>query len=244
LTESDLLFERTEIVDLIRLESKIQRGLETFMEVGSALMEINERKLYRHTHKTFAVYCREKWGMSKSYAYDLISGAKTAHHILSGASDVQRPETESQMRILLQLPLAQRIEAWQRATATAPDGKITADHVQAVVDQMLVDQPAIYESKMESNLYVYAISESDQGPTKIGFAADVEERMATLQIGNPRQLNLAGSFSSLRAPEVEKATKRKLQYCQIRGEWYAIDPLSAIRTILSCMGADTDNNQK
>jgi hypothetical protein len=42
---------------LVELEHKIGRGLKTFIEVGEALVEIRESKLYLLEHKTFAEYC-------------------------------------------------------------------------------------------------------------------------------------------------------------------------------------------
>ncbi len=43
-----------EVRRLTELESVIDRGLETFMEVGRALLEIRESKLYRKSYKTLA----------------------------------------------------------------------------------------------------------------------------------------------------------------------------------------------
>ena len=38
---------------LVELERAVDRGLQTFVEVGQALAEICERKLYRASHDTF-----------------------------------------------------------------------------------------------------------------------------------------------------------------------------------------------
>ena len=50
--------------DLARLEAIVAKGLQTFLEVGAALTEIWDRKLYRAEHATFADYCKTKWGMT------------------------------------------------------------------------------------------------------------------------------------------------------------------------------------
>jgi len=136
-TALDLLLNETEIADMDRLETTIQRGLDTFMEVGSALAEINERKLYRQTHATFADYCRQRWNMHRSRAYQLMNASKTAERIVSTNVDIPKPESEGQIRPLSQLAPERQAEAWQRAVATAPDGEVTGEHVQAVVDEML-----------------------------------------------------------------------------------------------------------
>lgn len=62
---------------LAELETIVERGQQTFLEVGNALREIQERKLYRGTHATFAEYLKEKWSISKAHAYRQIKAAKT-----------------------------------------------------------------------------------------------------------------------------------------------------------------------
>jgi hypothetical protein len=66
----------TERKDLARLEGTLEAGLKTFFDVGHALAEIRERRLYRATHKTFEDYCREKWGFSRQRGQQLIAAAE------------------------------------------------------------------------------------------------------------------------------------------------------------------------
>ncbi|HEX6762895.1 MAG TPA: hypothetical protein VF094_08855 [Gaiellaceae bacterium] len=42
---------------LAELEHVVEQGLQTFVEVGLALAEIRDGRLYRATHSTFAEYC-------------------------------------------------------------------------------------------------------------------------------------------------------------------------------------------
>ena len=53
----------TERDRLSELEPLIERGMTSFVEVGNALLEISDRRLYRETHSTFAEYCGAKWKM-------------------------------------------------------------------------------------------------------------------------------------------------------------------------------------
>lgn len=122
--------------DLRLLERRIEGGLRTFVDVGNALAEIKERKLYRLGHKTFDDYVRERWQMGKSRAYQLISAATTAKN-LSTVVDIPAPENERQMRPLSQLAPERRAEAWQKAAERAGEETVTETHVQAVVDEML-----------------------------------------------------------------------------------------------------------
>src|SRR5260221_3259797 len=47
--------------DFAECEAVIQRGWQTFVEVGRALARIRDQKLYRAEHDTFETYCRQKW---------------------------------------------------------------------------------------------------------------------------------------------------------------------------------------
>lgn len=63
---------------LARNEATIARGLSVFMEVGNALMDIRDRKLYRDQHATFEAYLNDRWGISRTRGYQLMSAAQTA----------------------------------------------------------------------------------------------------------------------------------------------------------------------
>lgn len=147
-----------EIDRLERLEATINRGVKTFLEVGNALCEIRDDRLYRNTHKTFECYLDSKWGMTRTRAYQLIDAAKAVEDLstrvdklpqtecqareaecqagedLSTRVDVL-PQTEFQARPLVALPPEKRREVWAEVVETAPAKKITAKHVRAVVDR-------------------------------------------------------------------------------------------------------------
>ena len=119
-------------IELSRREKIIERGLRSFVEVGRALMEIRDKRLYESRYSTFEVYCRERWSLSRPYAYQLMDGSKVARNV-SAIADIQ-PVTESQARPLTKLKDAeQQREAWAEAVETAPAGKVTARHVAKVV---------------------------------------------------------------------------------------------------------------
>lgn len=61
---------------LAELESVIERGVPTFMEVGRALAEIRDTRLYRETHPTFEAYCRDRWGFTDRRARQLIAASR------------------------------------------------------------------------------------------------------------------------------------------------------------------------
>jgi hypothetical protein len=52
---------------LTELEKMIARGKKTFVEVGLALAEIRDLRLYRREYSGFQEYCQKKWGWEKRY---------------------------------------------------------------------------------------------------------------------------------------------------------------------------------
>lgn len=118
---------------LTELEAVIERGLQTFVDVGTALMEIRDSRLYRESHGTFEEYCRERWGFTDRRARMMIAAAEVAGNLQTGTIVPVLPTTESQARPLTSLPADTQREVWQRAVETAPNGKITARHVEQTV---------------------------------------------------------------------------------------------------------------
>lgn len=116
-----------EHAELLAYEAVIRRGMETFLDVGRALMAIRDDRLYRATHATFDDYCRERWNISRKYAYRTINAAMVIEN-LSPMGDIL-PTNERQARPLTALEPEQQREAWQKAVESAPDGKPTAAQV-------------------------------------------------------------------------------------------------------------------
>jgi hypothetical protein len=132
-----------EQADLATHESQIERGLQTFYEVGAALLAIRDQRLYRAAHATFEAYCRERWGMVASRARQLIQAAQVVASIESVTNVT--PTNEAQARPLAAVAPEDRAEVWREAVETAPNGKVTAAHVQRVVDQRTPEPPLPFE---------------------------------------------------------------------------------------------------
>lgn len=113
-------------------EAVIERGLKTFYEVGTALLDIRDSRLYRQRYGTFETYCQERWGMERRHAYRLIDAAAVVENVSQGTH--KPPVNERQARELTELlPYEQRI-VWDVVQQTAPDGDVTATHIRSVVN--------------------------------------------------------------------------------------------------------------
>jgi len=68
-------------------EKIIEKGLDTFKEVGEALARIKDKKLYRASHSNFGDYCKAHWHFTQQHARRLINAAKIVKEIGSEPND-------------------------------------------------------------------------------------------------------------------------------------------------------------
>ena len=120
-----------EVQTLAHYERIIAQGIKTFVQVGHALLTIREQKLYRESYTTFEDYCRQRWDLSRPYAYQLIEASQVVDRV-SAIADIV-PRNEAQARPLTSLPPAQQVEVWREVVETAPPSGITARHVKEAV---------------------------------------------------------------------------------------------------------------
>ncbi len=85
--------------ELRSLEADIEAGAQAFVQMGSALKSIRDKRLYRGTHGTFEAYCRAQWKLSGARAYQFIDAAETAKR-LSTIVEGLAPRSESVAREL------------------------------------------------------------------------------------------------------------------------------------------------
>jgi len=123
---------RIERIRLEQYEKIIERGKQTFIEVGGALMSIRDSRLYRATHDTFEDYCRERWGWSHRHVNRQIQAAEIAGRM---GPMGPKPDNERQVRPLAELEPEEQAAAWDEAVKTARPGRVTEKHVRGVVEK-------------------------------------------------------------------------------------------------------------
>ncbi len=106
------------------------------------------------------------------------------------------------------------------------------------VNALLLKQPFTLPSRSEleamcdgSGRSVYFVQ--TQGLLKIGVASDVADRLSTLQVGCPYELEFLGSIGG--GPSAERALHLALDCYRFRGEWFMQPPgvRQAIRDLLN-----------
>ncbi len=121
-----------EAAQLTEHEAVIDRGLNTFVEVGNALYAIREKRLYRGEYGTFEDYCRNRWGMGRDYADRMITAASVVPTIVS--KGMPAPANEGQARELSRVPEPERATVWAE-TVERTEGKPTAAAVRETYEQ-------------------------------------------------------------------------------------------------------------
>ena len=98
---------------LTHLESLIARKQNHFWEIGGALKEIRNQRLYKLTlFETFAAYTRNRWDMSRAHAHRLIEAYEVIQN-LSPIGDIL-PANEAQVRPLVRLEPFEQRNLWKR----------------------------------------------------------------------------------------------------------------------------------
>jgi hypothetical protein len=129
----------TESARLVELEAVVERGLQTFVEVGRALAEIRDERLYRATHRRFEDYCPDRWSFGGGRARQLIVAAKTATRV--AVLGLPPLANEAQARALAPLDSEQLRATWE--VAMSEHGPTpTAPQVRAIVHERRAPKPS------------------------------------------------------------------------------------------------------
>jgi len=139
--QNDYRLSEKEKSELESLETTIKKNINSFMDVGSALIVIRDKKLYRETFSTFEEYVHKKWDISKPRSYQLIK-ATEAKNNLSTIVDPSISFNESQLRPLAGLPPDSQRNAWMRAARKAHGGRVTSQHTRQAVRRLFPKETA------------------------------------------------------------------------------------------------------
>ena len=112
---------------------KIKAGMQ---EIYGLLLELHERNGWRALgYSSWRECTQAEFGYSAAHTYRLLESAEIRRNIFSPTGEnMLQPIPERQLRPLAQVPPEAQPVVWQRAVETAPEGKVTAAHVQAVVN--------------------------------------------------------------------------------------------------------------
>jgi hypothetical protein len=159
------------------LEAIVTEGVQTFLRVGMALRALQERRAYLDQgHDTFEDYCRAKWGFNRAHGYRLINAAETVA-ALSPIGDTPLPANEAQARALAAAPAEIRSTVWQKAVETAPDGKVTAAHVRALIARDIAPEGVVLQKGPETRKEAAARQEQEAARVPARTLVEVEAQI-------------------------------------------------------------------
>lgn len=116
---------------LTHLENLIARNQCHFHEIGKALQEIRDSRLYKLIlFETFEAYTKARWDIGKSHAYRLIQAYQVVDN-LSPTGDIL-PTNEFQVRPLVRLDPVEQRKAWKTFLNTGME--ITAPNIKKFID--------------------------------------------------------------------------------------------------------------
>lgn len=90
----------------------------------------------------------EEFQLSENYIWRLQAANEVQRNLLDYSQVNQSPIPETHLRPLTKLEPDEQVRVWEQVVATAPEGKITAAHVQAVVDE--IKRPVSYHISDDS----------------------------------------------------------------------------------------------
>jgi hypothetical protein len=115
---------------LLHLETIINTNRSCFYNIGRALKEVRDDRLYRELlFDTFEAYLRKRWDMSRAHAYRLIEASRAIDN-LSPIGDIL-PENEAQLRPLVQLEPFDQRRIWRAFLSSGTE--LTASNVRRFV---------------------------------------------------------------------------------------------------------------
>lgn len=140
------VLNKDELNELERCEVVIKQGLQTFVEVGQALLTIRDKKLYRSSFRTFEEYCDVKWEIGRIYAFRLINAAEVISNLLPMGNIL--PQNERQTRPLETLEPEIQQQAWA-AVVEQHGANISESKVREVVSDFAQVNNEIKQAKKE-----------------------------------------------------------------------------------------------
>ena len=117
---------------LKHLETIIAKNQYRFYEIGQALLEIRDSRLYKQALFTsFEAYARSRWDIGRSQLYRLID----AYSVINNLSPIgdRLPGNEAQTRPLVPLSPPEQRKIWKEFLNTKVE--VTARNIQKFIDE-------------------------------------------------------------------------------------------------------------
>lgn len=132
---------KAQTIALSICEARIESDFGTFIDVGLALAQIQDKGLYRQTHNTFEDYCANSWGWDPPFVDRLMVAAATGkcltQMLLEGAGIVL-PTSVPQMIALRKAgnTKAEWLEMWKKVTSKVKQSHMTDPIIEETIEEI------------------------------------------------------------------------------------------------------------
>lgn len=128
--------------ELEQHEETIRKGMATFMNVGTALKEIREKRLYRAHYSSFEEYCESRWQFKRAYGARVIQAAKVVRRLREEGRFNRYPANEFQARALIGLSDKELLDVWERLETESLDTPLTGEKIKERVKRYRIGNGA------------------------------------------------------------------------------------------------------
>ena len=159
---------------LFSAEATIRNGQKAFYNIGRALTDIAQFRLYRATHSTFAKYAKEKWDMTTARVSQY-QAAYRIHALLTAADIKPLPASESQCRPLVRIPADENMDA--RISSVWNEVVNHGDNITAkLVNDMVDAELGIEKKAADSTADADALTAAEKSAGNDAPSAAAEQR--------------------------------------------------------------------
>lgn len=153
---------KEQLAEFGRLEKTIEKGLDTYVDVGRALIKIRDEGYYKNEFKSFDDYCLSRWGFGRRRANQIIQSSDLGKDRLN----------ERQARALIEVPLDQRAEVLEKATDSS-DGKLSAKAIKDAAEKVRAEAASASKENDEYEPIKEEAKEEDPEPIPDRFGVEI-----------------------------------------------------------------------
>jgi hypothetical protein len=175
----------------------MQQTMSGFIEVGAALLEVRQAKLYESAYHSFDEYCRKRWRIGRNYA-DKFIGAYDVVRRLREYNCTAFPTSESVARMLKGLSDDRLLEVWRQALEEFGDEPMAKEVLK------IRDGPRALQNQTPREVESELVAPRAIRQPAVAQDATDEEVDAEFSRAMPRlYFGLVGMFAAARRDEIE-----------------------------------------
>lgn len=177
-----------ELSDRARLISVARNGMDSARLAEMALREIRDRRLWRDTHKSFELFCRDEFDLSEQRVSQILAFADEVAQLHGKISEDLIPVTERGIRALRRVKRDQKIMVLQLAAEISNGARPNSTSIEAArlqiegvkQEEEKSGTPKADAALKAARLLKEFISNSDLDDLKVSEIKELRETISTI----------------------------------------------------------------